>query len=100
MRLMVTTHPPCRLRRNELRRVPQNLRSNVVGYYVCCPRCGFVTMAFNGKDGFRITEDETRSIVTFSHPVRCTYCSVLIHLQKGEAELEEDAHVRNVQYQS
>lgn len=100
MRLTASTHPPCRMNKGELRRVPQNPRSHVVGYYICCPRCGFVTVAFNGKDGLSITEDESRSVVTLSKPIRCTYCSVLIHLQNGEAELEEDEHVRNVQYRS
>jgi hypothetical protein len=98
MKLTISTRPPCRLGPGELRRVPQNLKSGIVGYHVCCPRCGFVTVAFNGKDGFQITEDDTRSVVTFSRPMRCTYCSVLIHLRNGEAELEEDEHVRNIRY--
>ena len=100
MRLTVSTHPPCKMQRGELRRVPRNLRSHVVGYYVCCPRCGFVSVAFNGKDDLSIVEDDERVVITFSKPIRCTYCAVLIHLQKGEAELEEDEHVRNVRYRS
>ena len=125
MRLTISTHPPCKMQGGELRRVPRNLRSHVVGYYVCCPRCGFVTFAFNallkksseldllnrvdehaegsavnGKDDLSITEDDDRVVITFSKPIRCTYCSVLIHLQKGEAELEEDEHVRDVRYRS
>ena len=98
MRLKVSSRPSCKLRPGELRRVPQNLKSTIVGYYVCCPRCGFVTVAFNGKDGLQITEDVTRSRVTFSLPIRCIYCAVLIHLRDGETELVEDEQVRNVRY--
>ena len=58
MRLHVTDRRPCRLERGDLRRVPQNLQSGIVGYHVCCPRCGFVTVALNGNDGLTITEAE------------------------------------------
>ena len=98
MKAVVAMNPPCRMHPGELRRVPRNLRSPVVGYYVCCPRCGFVTVAFNGRDDLVITEDESRSDITFSKPIRCTYCAVLIHLKHTEIELEEDTHVRNVRY--
>jgi hypothetical protein len=36
--------------------------------------------------------------VSFSRPLRCTYCAVLIHLDRDEATLEEDANVRQVRY--
>jgi hypothetical protein len=100
MRLHLTDRRPCHLERGDLRRVPQNLRSGIVGYHVCCPRCGFVTVAINGSDGLVITEAEENGslLVTFSRPVRCTYCAVLIHLDRGEATLEEDANVRQVRY--
>ena len=98
MKAVIAMNPPCRMHPGELRRVPRNLRSPVVGYYVCCSRCGFVTVAFTGRDNLIITEDESRSNITFSKPIRCTYCAVLIHLQHTEIELEEDAHVRDVRY--
>lgn len=100
MRLHVTDRRPCRLERGDLRRVPQNPLSGVVGYHLCCLRCGFVTVALNGSDGLVITEaeDNGQVLVTFSRPVRCTYCAVLVHLNRGEATLEEDANVRQVRY--
>lgn len=95
-----TNKPPCKLERGELRRVSQDRRFGLVGYHVCCPRCGFVTVALNGNDGLTITEAEEAGtlLVTFSRPLRCTYCAVLIHLDRGEATLEEDANVRQVRY--
>ena len=100
MRLHVTDRRPCRLERGDLRRVPQNPLSGIVGYHVCCLRCGFVTVALNGTDGLVITEAEENGslLVSFSRPVRCTYCAVLVHLDRGEATLEEDANVRQVRY--
>ena len=53
-----TSKPPCKLERGELRRVSQDRRFGLVGYHVCCPRCGFVTVALNGNDGLVITESE------------------------------------------
>jgi len=100
MRLHVTDRRPCRLERGDLRRVPQNPLSGIVGYHVCCLRCGFVTVALNGTAGLVITEAEENGslLVSFSRPVRCTYCAALVHLDRGEATLEEDANVRQVRY--
>ncbi len=100
MRLHITDRRPCRLERGDLRRVPQSLFDLLVGYHVCCPRCGFVTVALNGSDGLTITEirEDGALLVTFSRPVRCVYCAVLIHVDRGEATLEEDANVRHVRY--
>lgn len=93
-----TSKRPCKLDRGEMRRVSQDLRRLLVGYHVCCPRCGFVSVAFNAHEGLEITESEDGADVTFSKPLRCVYCAVLIHLRAGEAELEEDERVRNVRY--
>lgn len=98
MRLRPTNKRPCKLERGELRRVSQDRRRLLVGYHVCCPRCGFVTVALNGNDGLDITESEDGCDVTFSKPLRCVYCAVLIHLAGGEANLEEDDRVRRVRY--
>ncbi len=92
----VATSAPCKLGRGELRRMPQNRRSWPIGYHVCCPRCGFVSVVFNGK-GLEIDESVTGE-VTFSRPLRCIYCRVLIHLTRCEISLEEDEHVRHLQY--
>jgi len=98
MRLTPTSKRPCKLERGELRRVSQDRRRLLVGYHVCCPRCGFVTVALNGRDGLVISESDDGQDVTFSKPVRCLYCAVLIHLTAGEANLEEDEHVRHLRY--
>ena len=81
-----------------MRRVSQDRRRLLVGYHVCCLRCGFVTIALNGHEGLAISESRDGADVTFSKPLRCTYCAVLIHLRGGEAKLEEDEHVRDVRY--
>ena len=90
-----TSKPPCKLDRGELRRVSQDRRFGLVGYHVCCPRCGFVTVAINGNDGLVITESDDGAEVTFSRPLRCVCCAAKIHLRSSEAELVEDEHVRN-----
>ena len=96
MRAILVTRPPCRLRRGELRRLPQNSGAPVLGYYLCCPHCGFVNASLQGADGLTIIEQE-RS-VTFSAPVRCVYCAVLMHLNDSILLLEEDQHVRRLCY--
>lgn len=98
MKALVTTKRPCNLGRSEMRRVPQD-RSyrGIVGYHVCCPRCGFVTAVLNGAGGLAITESPDEA-VSFSQPARCVFCNVLIHLAAGELTLEEDDRVRDVTY--
>ncbi|NLH81129.1 MAG: hypothetical protein GX458_09855 [Phyllobacteriaceae bacterium] len=76
----------------------QDRRRLLVGYHVCCPACGFVTVALNGHEGLAITESDDGTRVTFSKPLRCVYCAVLIHLRDGEAEMEEDEHVRRTRW--
>jgi len=55
-------------------------------------------VALNGVDGLAITESQDGQRVSFSRPVRCLYCAVLIGLKNGEADIQEDEHVRRVQY--
>jgi hypothetical protein len=78
-----------------MRRVPQdrNFRG-LIGYHVGCPRCGFVTIALQGDEGLEITEG-TANEVTFSRPVRCVLCNVLLGLLEGELTWSE-TQVRNV----
>lgn len=78
--------------------MPQRRESRVIGYHVCCPRCGFVTPALAGDRGLEIGEGELEDDITFSRPVRCTFCRVVLHLTSGEMRLEEDADVRNIRY--
>jgi hypothetical protein len=100
MRLRISNRVPCRLEKGELRRVPQDSKSGLVGYHLCCPRCGFVTVAVHGCKEQVITEttEHGELQVSFAKPLRCAYCSVLIHVTDGEAALDEDAHVRNLHY--
>lgn len=100
MRLRLSSSRPCRLRRGQVRRVPQRVSARLVGYHVCCPRCGFITIALHGYKGLRISEAcaDASLLLTLSEPMRCTYCAVLIHIADGDARLEEDAHVRPVRY--
>jgi hypothetical protein len=94
MKAMVTDKRPCKLGRGEMRRVPQD-RSfrGLVGYHVGCPRCGFVTIALQGDEGLEITEGAGGE-VSFSRPVRCVLCCVLLGLRKGELECLEDRATR------
>lgn len=94
MKAVVTSKRPCKLGRGEMRRVPQD-RSfrGLVGYHLGCPRCGFVTIALQGDEGLLISES-AQCEVTFSRPVRCVFCSVLLGLRAGELECEEDAQSR------
>lgn len=98
MKLQPTSRRPCELERGQARRVPQNTRSGLVGYHVCCLRCGFVTVALHGHEGFVIRENDDRTEISFSAPVRCLFCKVLIHVSNSEITLEEDEHVRVVRY--
>ncbi len=99
MRMVLSDRRPCKLVRGEMRRVPLDRSSRaIVGYHVCCPRCGFVTAVLNGDQDVDITESDDGAAVSFSRPARCVYCAVLIHLVQGEGRLEEDGNVRNVQY--
>ena len=45
MKLVPSAKRPCRLERGEIRRVPQDRANLLVGYHVCCLRCGFNTPA-------------------------------------------------------
>ena len=98
MRLIVSTKRPCRLERGEVRRVPQPPARGLVGYHLCCPRCGFVNPALVGDAGLAIAEGHEPEDLTFSRPLRCTYCRVILHVSHGDVQLEEDQDVRNVRY--
>ena len=49
MKLVPSAKRPCRLERGEIRRVPQDRTNLLVGYHVCCLRCGFNTPALAGE---------------------------------------------------
>jgi hypothetical protein len=97
-RMHPTSKDPCKLERGEMRRVSQDRRFGLVGYHVCCPRCGYVDVALNGQDKMVIIEDAVTGAVTFSAPWRCVFCQVLIHIRNGLGTLEKDEHVRDVCY--
>ena len=96
MRVKIVDRAPCELEPGELRRVPQNPRVRVVGYHVCCPGCGFVTMAVDGDEGLAITEGEGPDDLSFSRPVDCLYCEALVGLDRGELALVEDGDVHRL----
>jgi len=94
MKMRQTENRPCRMGHGELRRVPQNRAFGLVGYYVGCPRCGFVTAIIQGDEGLAITERD--GTVSFSAPAVCVACCVRIHLESSDARLEETPDVRPV----
>ena len=98
MKVHPSQERPCRMKRGEVRRVPQARSAPLIGYHLCCPRCGFVTPALQHDEGVIITEGDDPVDITFSRPVRCMYCQVLIGLRSGEFDLVEDQHVRVVRY--
>jgi hypothetical protein len=98
MKAVVSSKRPCVLIRGEMRRVPQDRSyKGIVGYHVCCPRCGFVTAVLNGVHGLMITEP-SETAVSFSQSFRCVYCNATIFVADGEITFEEDEHVRSVCY--
>lgn len=98
MKIVPTSKRPCRLLRGEVRRVPQQPNSRLVGYHVCCVRCGFISAALLGDAELVISEGSEAEDVSFSRALRCTFCRVLVHLEHGELRLEEDADVRNIRF--
>lgn len=98
MRVVATTKRPCNLERGEVRRVSQDSRFPLVAYHVCCPRCGFVSIAFQNHEGLVITEGNTPDTLTFSKPLSCIYCGILIHIADGGIQLEATGNERNLKF--
>ena len=96
MRMTPTSKRPCDLERGEMRRVPQDQSRGLVGYHVGCPRCGFVTVALEGDRGLAITEAGQGQAISFSRPLRCMFCQVLMHVHRSRARLKEDDRVRPI----
>ena len=98
MKLSLSARRSCELTPGQVRRVPQRLTASLVGYHVCCPRCRFVTIAIDRVDGLVITEPALGDEVTltFSRPVRCSYCAVLIGVAANTVTLQEDDRVRQI----
>jgi hypothetical protein len=100
MKLSLSARRHCELTPGQVRRVPQRLSASLVGYHVCCSRCGFVTIALDRVDGLVITEQALGDelALTFSRPVRCSYCAVLIGVAANTVMLQEDDCVRQIPY--
>ena len=100
LKFQLSDERPCRLKRGELRRLPYDSQYPVIGYYLCCPGCGFVTLALDGANDLVISETSVgdRGVVTFSRPIRCICCSLIIHLTRNDGRLVEDEHVRHLHY--
>jgi hypothetical protein len=96
MKVKPTDKRPCNLKRGEVRRVSQDVRFPLVGYHVCCPRCGFVSVAFQNQDGMIITEGATSEALTFSQPLTCIYCAILIYIVDGDVRLEANGNERHL----
>jgi hypothetical protein len=96
MKLTLTSKRPCALRRGEARRVPQPPSPHLVGYHLACPRCGFVFTVVAGHGGMQVVEAEDG--ITFSEPVQCAFCRVVVHVCSGHIVLEEGPDVRSVSY--
>lgn len=96
MKLGPSTKRACRLQRGEIRRIWQDRTNLLVGYHVCCPRCGFNTPALAGNDGLDIDEGGAPDDLTSSKMLRCTFPRVLVHVAHGELRLEEVADVRHL----
>jgi hypothetical protein len=96
MKAVVTDKRPCKLGRGEMRRVPQD-RSfrGLVGYHLGCPRCGFVTIALQGDEGL-VVQEGMEGEVSFSRPVRCVFCCVLLSLEDGELLCSQDGATRQI----
>ena len=97
MKARVTNSAPCKLSKGELRRVPLRKTEVAIGYHICCPKCGYVTLALANYEGLLIDES-VDGHVTLSAPVRCLFCRVLIHIRRCDLKLEEDEHVRHARY--
>ncbi len=61
MKATHTKNPSCKMQKGEIRRVPQNTRNNAIGYHICCPKCGFSSIALAGKDGMQTFHPPTQS---------------------------------------
>ena len=90
-----TNRPPCQMRPGDLRRVPSDPTSRLVLYQVCCPKCGYVCAAIPDTE-FTVVEGDQGP--TFSEPLRCLFCHILIHLERGQMTSQPDEETIHVQY--
>jgi hypothetical protein len=96
--LQVSSSRPCKLKPGEVRRVPQERRpGNLIGFHVCCPRCGFVSPCVRCET-LEIREGESPSDITFEGTAKCVYCRVEFGIAAGEFHLVEGDDVRAVRY--
>jgi hypothetical protein len=96
--VILSSKRPCHLVGGEVRRVSQDLRYPLVAYHVCCPRCNFVSVAFQNHEGLVITEGQDARHLSFTKPLRCIYCAILIHVDRGKFRLEADGNERNLRF--
>ena len=91
VRARVVDKPCSELRPWDLCRVPSDRKAPVLGYRVCCPACGFVTLSVAGDDGQAIYEGQPG--LTLSQPVECLYCGARVLIEYGEMVLLDGDHV-------
>ena len=75
----------------ELARVPSDRRAPPIGYRLCCPSCGFVTLSVIGDQGQALL-GRGRGL-SLAQPVECLYCEAQVLVQGGQMTLVEDGHV-------
>jgi hypothetical protein len=92
--IVFTDNPPCQMRPGELHRLPLDSDRPALGYYVCCPRCWFISMVVPGE---AVQIDETEGL-TISGGAKCTYCLVEFGIRASEFHLVEGPDVRPVRY--
>jgi hypothetical protein len=94
MKARITSNSPCTMTQGELRWVPQNQAGDPIGYYLCCPYCSCVTYIQNRLNGLNIDESK-EVLVSFSKPIRCRYCNVMIHIEQCEITFEKDENMQH-----
>ena len=94
MKARVVEKPCSQLSPWELARVPSDPTAQVVGYRVCCPACGFVTLSVSGDQGQAISEGQPG--LTLSQPVECLYCEARVMIEGGQMTLVEGGNVHKL----
>lgn len=92
MRLVIAPpeRPACQLEKGEARRVPRRPGAALLGYHLCCPRCGWRLFVMHGDDGQHVIEAPDG--LTISPPVICGYCGAEIAVDHGEVTMKEALH--------
>jgi hypothetical protein len=81
-----------KLRRGEVKRVPQSAGLGLVGYYLACPACDRVQVLL--ATDVKIEETAVGHVPWLSiEPFRCTRCGALARVNRDELVVLEAARV-------